>query len=98
MGSAEDQPRRSRLRLPAALLPGEPANPGIAVLRAVRGAAFQARRVVGPPNGIGGPRRVVHSDHLSVGISTFEIAPKGSNRYVRQLPPNGIVRPRRAIH
>src|ERR1019366_1581297 len=65
MGSAEDQPRRSRIRLPPIPLPREPASRRIAVPRAVRGAAFQARGVVGPPNGIGGTRRVVHSDNLS---------------------------------
>src|ERR1039458_5592530 len=54
MGSAEDQPRRPRIRIPAIYLPREPARRGIAVPRAVRGVAFPARGVVSPPNGIGG--------------------------------------------
>src|ERR1035441_2104589 len=53
VGSAEDEPRRSRIRIPAIYLPREPASRGIAVPRAVRGAAFPARGVVGPTNGTG---------------------------------------------
>jgi len=58
--------------------------------RRVRRAAFQATGVVGPPNGIGGPRRVVLSHNLSVNLSTFQTAPRSAIRYVPQLP-NGIV-------
>src|ERR1035437_4681463 len=68
MGSAEDEPRRSRIRIPAIYLPRVPARRGIAVPRAVRGA----RGVVSPPNGIIGLRRALFPDNLSALLSDLK--------------------------